>query len=223
MLDAGWLEAAQWAAYEARGKTGKRSAADPCLEALWPALDGKIPVAFEADSADEIHRALDFAAEFKLKPVIVGRPGMPGEVAQRLAAEKGAARDSSRSLDYVTATEREVDLPVRVREDRDRIRKEEIGCAAVLHKAGVKFAFTSQGAAVNRFRENVRRVIAAGLDADAALTALTSEAADILGVTPQVGRVTKGRSPLISSSVMATSSRQGRSTNGRSWTVCAST
>src|SRR5215470_1564892 len=36
MLDAGWLKR-QVAAYEARGKTGKRPPADPCLEALWPA------------------------------------------------------------------------------------------------------------------------------------------------------------------------------------------
>ncbi|MFO0826257.1 MAG: hypothetical protein U0792_24580 [Gemmataceae bacterium] len=71
MLDAGWLKR-QWAAFEARGKTGRRPAADPCLEALAPALDGSLPVAFEANSADEIIRALDFATEFKLKPVIVG-------------------------------------------------------------------------------------------------------------------------------------------------------
>ncbi len=86
MLDAGWLKR-QWAAYEARGRTGKRPAADPCLEALWPALDGKLPVAFEADSADEIHRALDFAAEFKLKPIIVGGRNA-WKVVDRLKAEQ---------------------------------------------------------------------------------------------------------------------------------------
>jgi imidazolonepropionase-like amidohydrolase len=188
MLDAGWLKR-QWAAYEARGRTGKRPAADPCLEALWPALEGKLPVAFEADSADEIHRALDFAAEFKLKPMIVGGRHA-WKVASRLAAEKVPV---VLRLDSPAPTEREANLPVRVREDRDRIRKEESGCAASLHKAGVKFAFTAQGLAPNRFRENVRKVIAAGLSADAALSAMTSDAADILGVAPQVGRVTKGR------------------------------
>ena len=39
----------------------------------------------------------------------------------------------------------------------------------------------------------MRKAIAAGLSADAALAALTRDAADILGVAPQVGRVTKGR------------------------------
>ena len=188
MLDAGWLKR-QWATYEARGKTGKRPAADPCLEALWPALDGKIPVAFEADTVDEIHRVLDFAAEFKLKPIIVGGRHA-WKVADRLAAEKVPV---ILRLNFTAAPERETDLPVRVREDREALRQQEVACAAALHKAGVKFAFTTQGLPVTRFRENVRKAIAAGLPADAALAALTRDAADILGVAPQVGRITKGR------------------------------
>jgi imidazolonepropionase-like amidohydrolase len=189
MLDAGWLKR-QWQAYDARGKTGKRPAADPCLEALWPVLEGKLPVAFEADSADEIHRALDFAAEFKVKPIIVGGRSA-WKVAPRLAAEKVPV---ILRLDFSTPPDREADLPVRVREDRDHLRQQEMGCAAALHKAGVTFAFTTQGLAANRFRENVRKAIGAGLSADAALAALTRDAAGILGVESQAGRLTKGRS-----------------------------
>src|SRR5262245_45256718 len=192
MLDAGWLKR-QWAAYDTRGRTGKRPPADACLEALWPALDGKLPVAFEADTADEIHRALDFAAEFKLKPVIVGGRNA-WKVTDRLKAEKVPV---ILRLDFTAATEREADQPVRVREERERLRREEVGCAAALHKAGVPFAFMTQGIGGNRpgdrFRENLRKVIAAGLPADAALAALTRDAAEILGVDSQVGRVTKGR------------------------------
>jgi imidazolonepropionase-like amidohydrolase len=192
MLDAGWLKR-QWAAYEARGRTGKRPAADPCLEALWPALEGKLPVAFEADSADEINRALDFAAEFKLKAVIAGGRDS-WKVAKRL---KDEGVPVLLGLDFSTAPEREADLPVRVRDDRERLRKLEVGCAAALHKAGVKFAFTTRGLtgqrATDRFRENVRKVIAAGLPADAALAALTRDAAEILGVSSQVGQISKGR------------------------------
>ncbi len=188
MLDAGWLKR-QWAAYEARGRTGKRPPTDPCLEALWPALDGKLPVAFEADSADEIHRALDFAAEFKLKPVIVGGRHA-SKVVDRLMAEKVPV---ILRLDFATAGEREADLPVRVREERERLRQLEVACAATLHKAGVKIAFTTEGLAVARFRENLRKAIAAGLPADDALAALTSTAADMLGAGSQIGRITKGR------------------------------
>ncbi len=187
-LDAGWLKR-QWAAYEARGRTGKRPPSDPCLEALWPALEGKIPVAFETDSADEIHRALDFAAEFKLKPIIFGGRNA-WKVVDRLKAEQVPV---ILRLDFSVAAERESELPVRVREERERLRQLEIGCAAALHKAGVKFAFTTQNLAVARFRDNLRKAIGAGLPAEAALAALTGDAAEILGVGTQIGRITKGR------------------------------
>ena len=191
-LDAGWLKR-QWAAYESRGKTGKRTPSDPCLEALWPALDGKLPVAFEADTADQINRALDFAAEFGLKPIIVGGR-YAWKVADRL---KAAGVPVILRLDFSAAGEREAGLPARVRDDRERLRKEEAGCAAALHKAGIKFAFMSHGLvgaqATTTFRDNLRKTIDAGLSTEAALAALTRDAAEILGVSSQVGRISKGR------------------------------
>jgi imidazolonepropionase-like amidohydrolase len=191
-LDAGWLRR-QWKAYEDRGRAGKRPVADPCLEALWPALDGKLPVAFEADTADQIHRALDFAAEFKLKPMIVGGR-QAWKVADRLKAENVPVL---LRLELRQGADRENDLPVRVREDLQRQRDKDTACAAALHKAGVKFAFASQGVTGDRpherFRENVRKAIAAGLPADAALAALTTDAADVLGAASQVGTIAKGR------------------------------
>jgi imidazolonepropionase-like amidohydrolase len=191
-LDAGWLKR-QWTAYEGRGRTGKRPPADPGLESLWPALEGKLPVAFEADSVDEIHRALDFSAEFKLKPMIVGGRNA-WKVVDRLKLEHVPV---VLRLDFSSPGDREAELPVRVREEREQLRLQEIGCAAALHQAGIPFAFMTQGLAGNnapsKFRDNMRKVIAAGLPTDAALAALTRDAADILGVAPQIGRITKGR------------------------------
>jgi imidazolonepropionase-like amidohydrolase len=188
LLDAGWLKR-QWTAYESRGRTGKRPPSDPCLEALWPVLEGKLPIAFEADSADEIHRALDLAAEFKLKPVIVGGRNA-WKVSERLKQEKVPV---ILRLDFMAAAEREGELPVRVREERERLRQLEVSCASALHKAGVKFAFTTQNLPVTRFRDNIRKVISAGLPAEAALAALTCDAAEILGASAQIGRITKDR------------------------------
>ncbi len=192
MLDAGWLKR-QWAAFDARGRTGKRPPSDPCLEALWPALDGKLPVAFEADTPDQIHRTLEFAKEFHLKPIIVGGRSA-WKVADRLKAEHVPV---ILRLDFSTPNESEADQPIRVREDLERLRQLEVGCAVALHNAGVTFAITTQGLGgarpTDRFRENLRKVIAAGLPADAALAALTRDPADILGVAPQIGRVTPGR------------------------------
>ena len=191
-LDAGWLKR-RTAAFDARGRTGPRPVADPCLEAIWPALDGKLPVAFEADTADQIHRALDFAEEFGLKPVIFGGRSA-WKVAERLKASDVPV---ILRLNLAEPGEREATLPLRVREDSERLRKLDAGCAAALHKAGVRFAFSTQGITGNqpqdKFRENLKKVIDAGLSTDAALTALTAGAADILGASPQLGKVTAGR------------------------------
>ncbi len=70
-LDAGHYQRI-WAAYEKSGRAGHRPPLDPALSELGLALEGKIPVVFEADSRDEINRALDMAEEFHLKPVIYG-------------------------------------------------------------------------------------------------------------------------------------------------------
>ncbi|MBX9624167.1 MAG: amidohydrolase family protein, partial [Gemmataceae bacterium] len=197
LLDAGWLRRRQ-AAFDAGGRVGRRPAADPCLEAFWPALDGKLPVVLKADTADQIHRALDFAAEFKLKPTIAGGR-QAWKVADRLKAENVPV---VLRLNFATAADSEKDLPIRVREELERKRQEDVACAAKLHAAGVKFAFMTQDLggprAAETSRENVRKAIAAGLPADAALAALTRDAADLLGVAPQVGRVTKGRAAHLS-------------------------
>src|SRR5439155_12448107 len=51
---------------------GDESADDPALDALQPAVDGKVPVAFEANEAREILRVLKFARELKLQPIVTG-------------------------------------------------------------------------------------------------------------------------------------------------------
>ena len=71
LLDAGHYQRV-WAAYEKSGRAGRRPPLDPALAELSQALEGKIPVVFEADTRDEINRALDMAQEFHLKPIIFG-------------------------------------------------------------------------------------------------------------------------------------------------------
>lgn len=70
LLDAGWHhELTEWSE---RNPNDARTPVDEDLSALWPALSGEQRVAFLANKENEIHRALDIAAEFRLKPMIVG-------------------------------------------------------------------------------------------------------------------------------------------------------
>ena len=59
-------------AQHAAKQAAARPPYDPALEALQPALEGKLPVAFEGNAAREISRALAMAQEFKLDPIVTG-------------------------------------------------------------------------------------------------------------------------------------------------------
>ncbi|MBO0697678.1 MAG: amidohydrolase family protein [Zavarzinella sp.] len=192
LLDAGW-HARRVKAFEEHKHKGPRPPFDPALEALVPVLEGKVPVVFDADKADEIHRALDFAEEFRLKPVILG-----GRDAWK-AKERLKATDTPviLRLNFTEPDDKEKQLPKRAREDRERLRKEEQACASELHKVGVRLAFATHAVTGDKphekFRENLRKAIAAGLPASAALKALTEGAADIVGMSNYVGTLEKGK------------------------------
>jgi imidazolonepropionase-like amidohydrolase len=209
LLDAGHYQR-QWAEYEKRGSAGKRPPLDPSLAALVEALNGKLPVVFEADTRDEIHRALDFAQEFKLKPILYGGRDA-WQAAERLKqsqvtvilrlhfVEQAGPRLGRRTSGpfYESTQDNENAPPKRVKDEQARQLKEEIANAGKLHKAGVVFAFSTQGHGNDKpwdkFRDGLHKVISEGLPAEAALAALTSDAAKVLGVERQLGAVSTGK------------------------------
>jgi imidazolonepropionase-like amidohydrolase len=65
---------------------------------------------------------------------------------------------------------------------------------AALAKASIPFAFTSGGATPAEFVRNAGRVVSeGGLPADAALRALTIDAAKLAGAADRVGSIEKGK------------------------------
>jgi imidazolonepropionase-like amidohydrolase len=208
LLDAGHYQRVR-AAFEKDGSSGHRPPFDPALAALGPVLEQKLPVVFEADSRDEIHRALDFAAEFRLRPIIYG--GREAwKAADRLKkeqvpvllrlnfVEQPQARMGRRVSGpfYESSAGQEGDgaVPKRVLAEHERQLKEEIHNAAALAQKGVRFAFSGQGLEKpEKFRENLRKVLAEGLSPDAALAALTMDAARLLGIDKQLGTIASGK------------------------------
>jgi imidazolonepropionase-like amidohydrolase len=210
-LDAGWY-ARTWKAFEEGGGVGKRPPLDPALAALGLALEGKLPVVFEADTRDEINRALDFAAEFHLKPILYGGR-RADKVAKRLKDENvpvllrvayTEGPPQRRRFGFAEPppnadqpAPEDDPTPARAKADRERLQKEEQATAGRLHKAGVRFAFSTHGLGndkpFDKFRTNLRKAVEAGLPADAALRALTGDAASILGVERQLGVVAPGK------------------------------
>ncbi len=180
--------------YEAAGRSGlPRPNVDPTSEALLPVLDGKLPVVFTADSAESIRRAIRFADEFKLKPMILG--GVEAwKVADVLKARdipvlvSIALQPATQGRPFSAAAD-PAEPPVN---SLARIAAEEN--PGMLEKSGVRWAFVTGGfERPEQIRDKIRTAIRRGLGEDAALRALTTSPAEILGASAQLGSIEKGK------------------------------
>jgi imidazolonepropionase-like amidohydrolase len=187
-LDAQYHATAQ-AAYEKSKGGGARPVDEPALSAMRPALEGRMPVAFEAHAAREIRRALKFAAEFKLDPIITGAREAGATVADLKAQNARVIV----SLNYPTKPRSlapDADEPLSTLQARAEAPK----TPGELEKGGVLFAFASAGLREpGDFRKNAARAVKAGLSADAAVRAMTINAATIAGVAERLGSIEVGK------------------------------
>ncbi len=161
------------------------------LKALEPAMTGQAPAIFEANEAREIERALDIAEEFGLKPVILGGREA-GKLAPRLAAMKASViltAELGREPDTTPAAGPDAAPAAILAERREAWLESAIGDQA-LAEAGIPFMMSSRGS-VRSLLDVARERIGRGLKPEAALRALTSGAAAILGRS-DLGRLQPG-------------------------------
>jgi imidazolonepropionase-like amidohydrolase len=162
---------------------------DPSLDAIQPALARTLPVAFDADLSREILRALNMAKEFNLDPVITGAR----EADQVIADLKARNARVIYNLDFPTrsrALPPDADEPIRELRARAQASK----TPAALDKGGLLFAFSSGNIQQPRdFLRNAARAVKDGLPADAAIRALTINAARIAGAGDRLGSLEKGK------------------------------
>ena len=161
----------------------------PAFEAIQPALAGRLPVAFEAETARDILRGLDMARSFKLDPTITN-----GREAAAVAADlKAVNARVLLSLNYPTR-------PQNLAPDADetlralRARADAPKAAAALAKAGVPFGFATAGLSEPRdFIKNAAKAVQSGLSREDALRALTLQAATIAGIADRLGSLEAGK------------------------------
>jgi imidazolonepropionase-like amidohydrolase len=175
--------------YEKSKTASERPIYDPALDALQPALARRLPVAFEADLSREILRSLNLAKQFNLDPVITGAR----EADQVADALKASNARVIYNLNYPTRPRTlapDADEPIRSLRERAQASK----TPAALEKAGVLFAFSSDGLREPRdFVRNAARAVKDGLPADAAIRALTINAAKIAGADARLGSLERGK------------------------------
>ena len=183
-----FLDAQHWSA-ASKAPGAQRPMYDPSLEALQPALAGTLPVAFEGAAAHEILRGLDMARSFKLNPMITNAR----EADQVINDLKAANARVIVSLNYPTRPTNlapDADEPLRTL----RMRANAPKVAAALAKAGVPFAFSSNGLSEPRdFIKNAAKAVQAGLPREDALRALTLQAATIAGAADRLGSLESGK------------------------------
>jgi len=120
------------------------------------------------------------------------KPDEPKPDAETAAKEPEAKEAPETSSDDESKAAPEYVEPYPVRLDR-RLRWEEgRDCAVRLHEAGVRFLFGTAAGKPEEMIEHVRTVVEHGLPAEAALAALTVDAAAELGVGDRLGRIESG-------------------------------
>jgi imidazolonepropionase-like amidohydrolase len=162
---------------------------DPTLEAMQPAVDRKLPVAFEANRTREILRVLRMAKELKLVPIVTGGRGAT-EVVDDLKAQNVRVIYSLNYPQRPRQLAPDADESIEALRDRAAAPR----TPAELSKAGIIFAFESAGLTDPKdLVKNAAKAIKAGLAEDAAVRALTIDAARIAGVADRVGSIEKGK------------------------------
>jgi imidazolonepropionase-like amidohydrolase len=189
--DARWQKDAR--AWADKHRDQARPDFEPALDALAPALDRRMPVSFEAGELREILRVLAMAKEFNLDPIVTG-----GVEADAAAADLKAA-NAKVILTFPQAGGQGgrgggrggADTPIRV----TRMQQNAPKVAAALEKAGVPYAFSSEGlqTPADFLRGVSRAVREGGLTADQALRALTVNAAKMAGASDRLGALAKGK------------------------------
>ena len=176
--------------YERSPRGTRRPETDRSLEALVPVIDGRMPVVMLANTEREISRALDLAAEFKLRLIIAG--GREADrVTERLVKQNVPVLLSLNLPRRTTAAIPEAD-PEPLRVLRERVEAQQT--AGKLAKAGVRFAFQSGSLTnISELMVNAGRVIENGLTVNDALRAFTIWPAEILGVQNQLGSIEAGK------------------------------
>lgn len=135
-------------------------------------------VVFNVARAAEIRRAIAFAKRNGMMPVIAGGTEA-WVVADELAREKvPVLLDALENLPYTFDG-------IGARLDN----------AALLHRAGVRIAFTqfNEGHNSRKVRQLAGNAVAHGLPKDAALAALTVQPAEIFGLASERGRIARGQ------------------------------
>lgn len=180
----GGSRAAQWmlleqAAYETRNRfTGDKALMHPLGREVFARYMAGGRVIFNVDRAGDIVKTIAVAKQYGMKPVIAG------------GAEAWMVADELAEAKVPVIIDALANLPNTFDQIGSRLDN-----AALLHKAGVKITFSQFEDSHNarKVRQTAGNAVAHGMPKEAAITALTADAADIFGLGATRGRIAAGQ------------------------------
>ena len=172
----------------------QRPEKDRVSEAFFPVISQQKPVMFDVDGMLDVRRAMRLQNDLGFPLIVAGV-----EEAWDLVDEfKNSGTPVFLSLDIP-------DEPKEIKEDdktaevealekrRLEFYKKQVEQFGVLANAGINFGFSTEGTRSNKVLGNIRTLIENGLSEDQALAALTTNPANILGLSKQFGTVENGK------------------------------
>jgi imidazolonepropionase-like amidohydrolase len=174
----------------------KRPEMTPTQTAMTAVVQGQIPVIFKAESDLEVRRAIALQNEFGFKLILTGLENYETvielikstgtAVLIKLQVPDDKAIKNQKSDSVTTATKAQY---ARVKDAYDKALKQ----ASLLEKAGIPFGFSTVDTKPGDAIKAIRTMIQNGLTEKAALAALTTHPAAILGISKMAGTIEKGK------------------------------
>jgi len=181
----------------------KRPMYDASTKALYAATNKSIPVFFNAPKTLDLSRSLRLQKDlgfnivasnvkqaYKLKDKIKSM-NIPVVISLKLPKEEKKKKESDDKK-----SNKEDDMSDEMKKLLARssaAKKEYTSQAAILEEANIPFSISLTDVKVADIQKNLRRMIEAGLSEDKALAALTTNPAQLLGISSIAGSIEKGK------------------------------
>ncbi|UZD23726.1 amidohydrolase family protein [Algoriphagus halophytocola] len=175
----------------------KRPEITPTFNAMAEVVSGNIPVMFSANEELEILRAISLSKELGFKLILTDLEEYE-EVLEEIKASSAQVLIKLELPDdkAVKAQEEDKEPSDEVKARYARVKEayeNALAQASKLEEAGIPFAFTTVGVKSNDISKTLRKMIENGLTEEMAMAALTTNAAEILGISKAAGTIAKGK------------------------------
>lgn len=183
----------------------ERPATDRVLEAFYPVIDKRSPVLFKSEKVLDIQRVLtlqnDLGFTLMLADVKEGWDVIPKIKAANAKTFLSLDLPEEKKEEKKDDKAKKEEKPKSITDlEKEALEKRKADFTAkytaqpsTFQKAGITFGFSTLSAKSKDIPYNLRRMIAAGLTEDQALAALTTNPAQLLGLSDRLGTIDNGK------------------------------